>query len=142
MKRSTAGGAPYEAIASNVVAVSYSDTDGLNAGTRYYYVVSAVNGGEESEHSGEASAVPSPMIEPEEYVIANHAVTGGTDLTLTVPNSVPGHDYRLWASDNLNTPDWQPVDVGQAGTGSTLEFNISMEGSSTNRYFKLEVERQ
>ncbi len=142
VKRSTTSGAPYETIVSNVVSSSYSDTAGLNAGTRYYYVVSAVNGGEESGNSAETNAVPSALIAPEEYVFAGHAVTGGTNLSLTVSNSVPGHDYQLWASDDLVAPDWQPVEAGQAGTGSNLEFNIPVDGSSTNRYFKLEVQRQ
>ncbi len=142
VKRSTTSGAPYETIVSNVVALTYSDVAGLNAGTRYYYVVSAVNAGEESEHSGETNAVPSAMISADEYFIADHAMAGGTNLTLTVSNSVPGHAYQFWASDDLVAPNWQPVDIGQAGTGSNLQFNIPVDGSSTNRFFKLDVQRQ
>ena len=142
VKRSTTSGAPYETIVSNVLGVAYSDTAGLSAGTRYYYVVSAVNRGEASDHSDETSAVPSALIVPEEYVIADHAVVDGSQLALTVSNSVPGHVYQLWASDDLVAPDWQPVGVGQAGVGTDLEFNIPMEEASTNRYYKLEVQRQ
>ncbi len=142
VKRSIISGGPYATVASNVVAVTYIDTSGLSAGTCFYYVVSAVNAGEESGNSNETNAVPSAVISSDEYFIADHALVSGSNLTLTVSNSVPGHDYQLWASDDLTTPDWQPVGVGQAGSGSALEFNIPVEGSSTNRYFKLDVQRQ
>ncbi len=142
VKRSITSGALYETVGSNVVSTSYSDTAGLSAGTRYYYVVSAVNTGGESGDSSETNAVPSAVIVPGEYIIADHAIADGTNLNLTVSNSVPGHTYWIWASDSLTTPDWQPVGVGQAGTGSTLDFNVAINGASTNRYFKLDIDRQ
>ncbi len=141
VKRSTSSGAPYETVVSNVVATSYSDSSGLSAGTRYYYVVSAVNAGGESGNSIEADAVPSAVIVPDEYYIADYAIIGGTNMMLTVSNSVPGHDYWIWATEDLVAPDWQPVGDAQAGTGSTLDFDISMNGG-TNRFFMLDVQRQ
>ncbi len=142
VKRSITSGALYETVGSNVVSTSYSDTAGLSAGTRYYYVVSAVNTGGESSDSSETNAVPSAVIVPGEYFIADHAIADSTNLNLAVSNSVPGHTYWIWASDSLTTPDWQPVGVGQAGTGSTLDFSVAIDGVSTNRYFKLDIDRQ
>jgi glucuronoarabinoxylan endo-1,4-beta-xylanase len=142
VKRSTTSGSAYEAVASNVVSTSCSDVAGLVAGVRYYYVVSAVNAGGASGNSGEAHAVPSAEIASGEYYIAGHAVASGTNLNLVVSNSVPGHTYRIWATDSLVDPDWQPLGTGLAGTGSTLDFGVAIEGASTNRYFKLDVQRQ
>lgn len=140
--RSTTSGVPYETVISNVVAVGYSDTNGLSAGTRYYYVVSAVNVGGESGFSSETNAVPSSAIVPGEYFIANYSVNHGTTMTMTVSNSVPGHDYRLWSTEDLLVPNWQPAGVGQAGSGSNLEFNVPIDGVETNQFFKLDVQRQ
>ena len=55
IKRATASGGPYTAIATVKTGTSYTDT-GLTGGTTYYYVVSAVNSTNESVNSTEASA--------------------------------------------------------------------------------------
>lgn len=57
IKRALTSGGPYTAIASGVTGTSFTDT-GLTGGTAYYYVVSAVEGGQESPNSNEAVAVP------------------------------------------------------------------------------------
>ncbi|KRE32653.1 LamG-like jellyroll fold domain-containing protein [Paenibacillus sp. Soil522] len=55
VKRATVSGGPYTNIATVITGTSYTDT-GLTAGAAYYYVVSAVNPGHESNNSTEASA--------------------------------------------------------------------------------------
>jgi rhamnogalacturonan endolyase len=55
LKRSTVQGGPYGTIASGVTNANFLDT-GLDSGTTYYYVVSAVNAAGEGPNSGEASA--------------------------------------------------------------------------------------
>jgi hypothetical protein len=57
VKRSTTNGGPYSVIASGVTATSYTNT-GLQSGTTYYYVVSALNAAGESPNSNQASATP------------------------------------------------------------------------------------
>ncbi len=140
--RSTSIGDSYSVVATNVVLTNFSDTLGLDAGTRYYYVVSAVNLAGASGYSPEANAVPSLVIIPDEYYIADHAILGGTNLSITVSNSVPGHLYWVLATESLSEPDWQLVGVEQAGTGSALEFSLPMDGAATNSFFKLDVDRQ
>lgn len=53
--RSTTNGGPYTLVATLAVTTSYSDS-GLQSGTTYYYVVTAVNGNGESSNSNQASA--------------------------------------------------------------------------------------
>lgn len=58
VKRSTTSGGTFATIATGVTSTSYVST-GLNNGTTYHYVVSAVNAsGVESPNSGQASATP------------------------------------------------------------------------------------
>lgn len=56
-KRAEISGGPYTLIADNITETTFADT-GLTNGTTYYYVVSAVKNGTESDNSNEASATP------------------------------------------------------------------------------------
>lgn len=56
VKRSTTNGGPYTQVAGPT-SPSYTDTS-VNAGTPYYYVVSALNAYGESSNSSQASATP------------------------------------------------------------------------------------
>jgi hypothetical protein len=56
IKRSTTNGGPYAVIATGVTATNYPDS-GLNFGTMYYYVVSAVVSGNETSNSVQVAAV-------------------------------------------------------------------------------------
>ncbi|HKS26160.1 MAG TPA: lamin tail domain-containing protein [Thermoanaerobaculia bacterium] len=58
VKRSTSNGGPYATIAPNVAPTNYTDTTVAN-GTTYYYVVTALNGADESGPSNQVSALPS-----------------------------------------------------------------------------------
>jgi hypothetical protein len=58
IKRATTTGGPYTTVKSGNTTTSYTDT-GLTNGTKYFYVVTAVNLGGESGSSNEASATPS-----------------------------------------------------------------------------------
>jgi poly(hydroxyalkanoate) depolymerase family esterase len=55
VERSLTDGGPYTPIASGVTETNYQDT-GLDGGTMYYYVVSAVVSGSETSNSGQAMA--------------------------------------------------------------------------------------
>jgi len=56
VKRATTSGGPYGTIASGITAASFTDTAATN-GTRWFYVVSAVNTAGQSANSTEASAL-------------------------------------------------------------------------------------
>jgi L-fucose mutarotase/ribose pyranase (RbsD/FucU family) len=55
VKRGTVDGGPYQTIASNVTALTYTDTTVTN-NTPYYYVVTASNAAGESANSNQAAA--------------------------------------------------------------------------------------
>jgi len=139
VKRSTSQGGPYTIIGQSA-GPAFNNT-GMTAGTAYYYVVAAVTADGVSADSEDASAVPSADIAPSEYHIAAHAIEGGTNFALTVSNSVLGHNYGILATDTLIPPVWSNI-MAEVGTGSDLLFGIPIDPSSTNRYFKLDVQRQ
>jgi len=57
VKRSTTSGSGYVTVAGGVAGTSYTDL-AVSNGTPYYYVVSALNGGNESANSSEVNATP------------------------------------------------------------------------------------
>ena len=115
---------------------------GLINGMTYYYVVVATNSTGESADSDEVHAIPSVDITTGEYYIAQQTVSGGTNVSLTVSNSVLGHLYLVLATDSLTAPVWTPVDDGETGDGKNLLFDLPVDEASSNRYFKLDVQRQ
>lgn len=140
VKRAVLSGGPYGLIDSPA-GTDVVDS-GLTNGTTYFYVVSASGPGGEGVDSVEVSAVPSLPISSNEFYIAGHTLSGGNNLSLTVTNSVLGHDYRMLASDSLTPPDWQPAEAAQAGTGAQLNWILPIEPPATNRYYKLDVQRR
>lgn len=139
VKRSLTSGGPYDVVAG--VTATNSTDQWVSNGAPCYYVVSALNDVGEGADSGEVVAIPSVAVSASEFVIADHAIAGGSNLSLTVSSSVLGHNYRLLATDTLTPPDWTHV-LTQAGTGSSLLFGLSIASGTTNRFFKLDVERQ
>ena len=64
VKRSTSSAGPYAAIATNLAALSFSNT-GLSNGTTYYFVVSAINQAGESANSAPVGAEPVSATPPQ-----------------------------------------------------------------------------
>ncbi|MHA6480389.1 glycoside hydrolase family 9 protein [Paenibacillus sp. strain BS8-2] len=76
VKRSLTNGGPYETIADGVAGTAYID-ESAEAGTTYYYIVSAVNAAGESAASNQASAAPQeetvePEPEPEPSIVSTN----------------------------------------------------------------------
>jgi endoglucanase len=85
IKRSAADGGPYAVVATGVTATSHLD-GGLDGGTRYYYVVSAIVGDGETPDSAQATAATlSPTLDSLVHRYSFDA-TGG----MTVADSVGG----------------------------------------------------
>lgn len=89
IKRSTTAGGPYTTVASNVYGSPYTDTTVTN-GTKYYYIVTAVNAGGESGNSNEASATPTAPALTNRALLVITLVSGlekEYDLSMTEVNS-------------------------------------------------------
>ncbi|CAG7644431.1 pectate lyase [Paenibacillus allorhizosphaerae] len=110
VKRSTASGGPYEAIA-NVSDARFTDT-GLMNGTTYYYVVTAGNAAGESADSAQASTKP---VQP--GVIVKAEVTAPTTVKLTL-----GQKLTTFVPSDFELS-------GAMGTWYSLNANLS------NKYF-------
>jgi len=82
-------------------------------------------------------------VSPNEYIISGYSISGGTNLALTVSNSVVGHAYGIRITDTLTPPDWTPTNVvTKPGTGSNLTFDLPIVETATNRFYKLDVQQQ
>jgi fibronectin type 3 domain-containing protein len=93
LKRATVSGGPYTQIAAPTSA-SFTDT-GLSNGTKYFYVVSAVNSVGESANSAEVNATPSaPVVIP--AVPSNlMATAGNTQVALSWNASEGATSYEV-----------------------------------------------
>ncbi|MFD2334378.1 fibronectin type III domain-containing protein [Cohnella sp. GCM10020058] len=98
IKRSTTAGGPYTSIASAVTGNTYNDT-GLSNGTKYYYVVTAVNASGESGNSNEANATPTA---------GNGSGSEGGSRALLTIHLVGGaeKEYDLSAAELESFLDW------------------------------------
>ncbi len=106
VKRATTAGGPYETIANNISGNSYVDTNVEN-GTTYYYVVSAVTAGEESDNSNEASATP-------------EADDGQAILRVTMIDSSE-REYKLPLSEINEFISW----LDSHSSGDTLSYRLN-----------------
>ena len=95
LKRGTANGGPYPTVFSGLTATNYSDAAVTNAVT-YYYVVTAVAGGE-STNSLQASAAPLPSSVATNLV----AQVSGGQLQLSWPQDHLGWHLQI-QTNNLN----------------------------------------
>lgn len=103
VKRSLSAGGPYEVIASNVTNNSYLDKD-IEKGKKYYYVVTTVVNGDESENSNEVAL---PIVENSNATLLLHLLN----------NQIK--EYNLTCSELNNFLNWFT-----SGTESFYVFTI------------------
>ena len=123
VKRATASGGPYVTVAAGALTTNYVDLV-LSNNLTYYYVVSAVNGGNESANSSEISVTPgfianfgfeSPAISTYQYNPTGGAWTF-TSLSGTSGSGITANGSGF-TSGNTNAPQGTQVAFLQ-GTGS------------------------
>jgi fibronectin type 3 domain-containing protein len=120
VKRATVSGGPYTQIAAPVSA-SYTDT-GLTNGTKYFYVVSALNSAGESANSSEANATPAaPVTIP--AVPTNLVATAGNAQVELLWNASTGatgyHVKRATVSGGPYTQIAAPTSASYTDNGLT-----------------------
>ncbi|MGB7846533.1 MAG: glycoside hydrolase family 44 protein [Candidatus Acidiferrum sp.] len=121
VKRSAASGGPYTLVAAPT-ATTYTDT-GLTNGTKYFYVVSALNTTGESANSAEANAIPTAPATPLPPTPTNlQATAGNTQVSLTWSASTGATSYNVKRRNTNGGPYTQiatPSTNSYADTGLT-----------------------
>jgi polygalacturonase len=130
VKRSTTNGGPHLALATNLAATDYLDTEVTN-GVEYFYVVSASNANGEGANSTQASAIPLPSAMPANLL----ASLAGNVLHFSWPADHKG--WRLQAQTNsvqtgLGT-NW--TDVSQSGLTNVASIPVNPANESV--FFRL-----
>jgi autotransporter-associated beta strand protein len=131
VKRATTQGGPYTIVA-NPTANNYTDA-GLNRGTTYFYVVSAVNASGESADSAEASATTSPTraVYSGRAIALKANILGVTNNWSDTGPLPPEGGARESSLLTLHGPDLFDADVAHASTIGQGDRTRS-EASSAN----------
>jgi hypothetical protein len=128
VKRSTVSGNSYNTIATNA-GVTFTDA-GLNNGTMYYYVVSALGAGGESDNSVEAGARPFSL-EPSQLSWVNL----GSQVQLTWPQDHIG--WQLQAQTNAPGDGVSTNWVAVSGSTLTNLFTADVDAANGSVFFRL-----
>jgi Glycoside hydrolase family 44/Fibronectin type III domain len=126
VKRSTTHGGPYATV-NSPTGTSYTDM-GLTDGTKYYYVVSAVNAGGESANSSEVSATPA----------ASSASVLVTVDVLTNRHPISPYVYGgAFPKDAATITDSRLTTVRWGGNGaSTYNWQLGTSNADNDYYFE------
>jgi DNA-binding beta-propeller fold protein YncE/fibronectin type 3 domain-containing protein len=108
--RSLTSGGPYETIAFSLSTTTFLDT-GLNNGTTYFYVVTAVNPAGSSPNSSEASATPAPGIVPAPWQTQDIGAVGaaGSASFSSGTFTVVGSGADIWGTADEFRYVFQPA---------------------------------
>jgi fibronectin type 3 domain-containing protein len=93
VKRATVNGGPYTQVAAPT-STSFTDT-GLTNGTKYFYVISAVNSVGESANSTEVNATPAAPVSAPAAPVGLVATVGNTQVVLTWTASSGATSYHV-----------------------------------------------
>jgi fibronectin type 3 domain-containing protein len=132
VKRSTVNGGPYNALALRS-STDYDDTN-VVAGTRYYYIVTAVSPGGESANSLQVSALPTDAGDVTNGLAANWSLddNGGTTAADSSGN---GNTGTLAGSPTL--PTWMAP--GRIGASSLYFDTNSLQSVTANNSASLNM---
>jgi hypothetical protein len=135
VRRSLITGGSYMLIAGGVTGTNYSDV-GLGNDTNYYYVVSAVSGGNESANSSEVSAMPASILNFsfETPSVGTYQYNpSGAGWTFTAQSGANGSgisaNNSAFTTGNPNAPQGSQVAFLQ-GTGSISQTLLGLIGGA------------
>jgi len=126
VKRSTTSGSEMQIAAP--ASANFNDT-GLTNGTKYYYLVSAVNSAGESLNSAELSATPTAPITPPAVPTGLTATAGNAQVNLTWNVSAGATSYHLKRSTTAGGG------YTQIGAPPTANFADSGLTNGTTYYY-------
>ena len=127
VKRSATSGS--ETQISAPTSNSYTDT-GLTNGTKYFYVVSAVNSGGESANSSEVSATPSAPLTAPATPTGLHATGGNAQVSLSWSASTSAASYNVKRS----TANGGPYNTAVASPTVTNYTDTTVTNGTTYYY--------
>jgi uncharacterized protein (TIGR03437 family) len=127
VKRSAANGGPYTTIASAISYTTYVDTSVTN-GTIYYYVVSALNSGQQSVNSARVSATP--VVPQLSAPIGLTATAGNAQVSLSWSASPVASSYNV----KRNAVGGEPYTIIAASISSTSYADNSVSNGITYYY--------
>jgi hypothetical protein len=140
VRLASSSGGPYEILADGLTSTDYLH-EGLGSGETRFYTVAAANSIYTSDPSSEVSATAeSPAIEPAELAFS-FDVEGQMSSSITILQSVLGHQYRLQRSPDLSTGSWIDVGAPLAGNGVQLPIPLSINPDSSSGFFRVVVTR-
>ncbi len=128
VKRATTSGGVYTIIATGVTSTTYANA-GLNNGTTYYYVVTAVNSVGESPNSNQASATPQAPAAPATPT-GLAAVVGNAQVSLTWAAATGATGYNVKRA----TVSGGPYSLVATGVASTSYANTGLANGTTYYY--------
>src|SRR5271166_3499984 len=133
VKRATINGGPYSQLAAPS-STNYTDS-GLNNGTTYYYVVSAVNSAGESANSGQVSATPAGVAPDVTITIdptKTHAISPyiyGTNFGSGVSNGPPDLTFDRDGGNRWTAYNWE-TNASNAGSDYLYENDDYLSSST------------
>ena len=126
VKRSASSGSETQIAAPSTTA--YTD-NAVSNGTKYYYLVSAVNSAGESANSAEVSATPTAPITPPAVPTGLQATAGNAQVNLTWNASAGATNYHLKRSTTAGSG------YTQIGAPTTANFADSGLANGTTYYY-------
>jgi len=126
VKRSASSGSETQIAAPSTTA--YTD-NAVSNGTKYYYLVSAVNSAGESANSAEVSATPTAPITPPAVPTGLQATAGNAQVNLTWNASAGATNYHLKRSTTAGSG------YTQIGAPATANFADSGLANGTTYYY-------
>ena len=126
VKRSASSGSETQIAAPSTTA--YTD-NAVSNGTKYYYLVSAVNSAGESANSAEVSATPTAPITPPAVPTGLQATAGNAQVNLTWNASAGATNYHLKRSTTAGSG------YTQIGAPATANFADSGLANGTTCYY-------
>lgn len=132
--RSSTYDGPYAVIAWNVTATNYADTNFPSQSQAYYYVVTAVNPGDESSRSSQVAAAPftGPII--------NSLFISSGSLVIQGASGTTGAQVCLLAATNLALPKWTPIATNQFDGDGSFTMTNPLNTALPRSFYRLQLQ--